>query len=103
AGQTPTQTLDVEYAGGLDWRVTELDAHKAPYTAHFKELYRQPGQVGYRVTITLKPDAPPGNQRHELYLKTNDPASPHVPILVEAMVQASLSVFPPAVKFGNPK
>jgi hypothetical protein len=59
--------------------------------------------VGYQVAVAIKPDAPPGPLRHEIFLKTNDPAGPLVPILVEANIQASLNVAPPVVRFGNLK
>src|SRR5262249_22729586 len=70
-GQTPTQTIDVEYAGALDWRVGEIVKHSGGLEARFHELYRRPGQAGYRVTVTLKDDAPPGVFKQELFLKAN--------------------------------
>src|SRR5271163_1362553 len=53
-GQTPTQTIDVEYAGLLDWKITSIADHSYPLTTKVEELYRQNGQVGYRLHITLK-------------------------------------------------
>jgi hypothetical protein len=100
---TASQTLDVEYAGVLDWRVSEVVKNDAPLDVALKELYRRPGQVGYQVTVAIKPDAPAGPLKRELLLKTNDPASPLVPILVEANVQASVSVAPNPVRVGNLK
>jgi hypothetical protein len=102
-GQTPAQVIDVEYAGVLDWRVSEVDKGGAPLAVELQELYRQPGRVGYRLRTTLQPDAPPGLLKHELMLKTNDPASPLVPVLVEAVVQAPLTVKPGVLKLGSPK
>jgi hypothetical protein len=64
-------------------------------------MYRRPGQVGYRVKATLRADAPPGTHKWELFLKTNDPASPLVPLLVGATVQAPLSVLPDTLKLGT--
>lgn len=93
-GTTPTQTIDVEYAGVLDWRASELNLNSAPITASFKEMYRRPGQVGYQVSLTLKADAPAGILKQEVFLKTNDPATPQVPIAMEAVVQAPLTVSP---------
>jgi hypothetical protein len=101
--KTAPQTIDVEYAGVLNWQASELAKHTAPLEASFKELYRRPGQVGYRVTVALKPDAAPGPFKHDLFLKTNDPASPLVPILVEATVQAGLSVAPNVINVGTLK
>jgi hypothetical protein len=102
-GQTPTQTIDVEYAGVLDWRIQEIIKHHVPLEAAFQEVYRRPGQVGYRVTVTLKDDAPPGVFKQELFLKTSDPASPVVPVLVEATLQRSLSVAPNNVSIAGTK
>jgi hypothetical protein len=95
---TAQQSIDVEYAGVLAWRVSEVIKQEAPLDVTFRELYRRPGQVGYQVTVAIKPDAPPGLLKHELLLKTNDPASPLVPILVEANIQASISVAPNPVR-----
>jgi len=91
-GSTPSQTVDVEYAGALDFKVTEAVAKDMPYTVALQELYRRPGQVGYRLTATLKADAPAGAHRHQVYLKTNDPASPTVSVLVESTVNVVAAV-----------
>jgi Protein of unknown function (DUF1573) len=101
-GQTPSQTVDVEYAGSLDWRVTEVLTSGAPFDAELKELYRQPGQrVGYQVKVTLKSDVPSGVLKREMHLRTNDPASPLISVLVEANVQTMLSVVPGVLRFGQ--
>jgi hypothetical protein len=102
-GQSPAQAIDVEYAGALNWEVKEVLAREVPYAATIKEIYRRPGQVGYRLTVTIKPDAPVGALRHELFLKTNDPASPLVPVLVEANVQTGLSVSPSVLRLDTVK
>ena len=106
-GQTPSQAVDVEYAGALPWRVTEVVVGKdQPLAAEVKELYRtpgKPGKVGYQLKVTLKPDAPPGALKQTVYLKTNDPATPLVPLLVEATLQSAVTVSPAALSFGGVK
>ncbi len=99
-GQTPSETIDLEYAGSLDWRLTEVLANGAPVDLSFKELYRRSGQVGYQVKATLKADAPSGVIKQPIILKTNDPTSPTVSVLVEANVQATLSVSPGILRLG---
>jgi hypothetical protein len=101
-GQTPTQQIDVEYAGKVAWQVTEIIAKDIPYTVTFKEKYRQPGRIGYTLFVTLKPDAPLGTHRHELFLKTNDSAN-LVPVLVEATVHSAISVTPETLSLGAVK
>jgi hypothetical protein len=100
-GQTPSQTIDVEYAGALAWQVSDVVAKDLPLDVSLKEMYRRPGQVGYQVRVTLKPDAPVGPLKEEIFLKTNDPASPLVPILVEATLQSAITVAPPVLTLGS--
>lgn len=102
-GQAPTQFIDVEYAGSQNWQISEIVAKDVPYTVTHKESYRRAGGVGYRLTVTLKPDAPVGTNRHNVFLKTNDTASPLVPVLVEATVQSPLAVSPEALSLGTVK
>lgn len=105
-GQTPGSSVDVEYAGSLDWRVSEVAGAPAPLEVKLSESYRRPGQVGYQVKLTLKTDhaeAPTGPFRWELLLKTNDPTSPTMPLVVVGTIQAALSVQPNPVNLGTVK
>jgi hypothetical protein len=102
-GQAVSQTIDVEYAGSLAWQVNEVVAKDLPFEASFKELYRRPGQVGYQVRVTMKPDVPLGALKADVFLKTNDSNSPLVAILVEANVQSALTVSPTTLALGAVK
>ncbi len=102
-GTTPTRTVDVEYAGRLDWKINEVVAADMPFTIDAKQLHRGGGQVRYRLAVTLKADAPAGILKNEIILKTNDPASPTVPLVVEGIVQPSLTVQPSALNLGAVK
>jgi hypothetical protein len=97
--------IDVEYAGALDWKVTEVVATDLPIDATFKEWYRRQGkatanEVGYRISVALKADAPAGPFKQEFHLKTNDPNCPLLPVLVEATVQAPLLATPDKAEMG---
>jgi hypothetical protein len=102
-GQAAKRVIDVEYAGKLDWKVTNFSNNGAPLELELKELYRRPGQVGYRLEVALKPDTAPGAYKWEVQLETNDPASQKVPVLVEANVQAALTVTPGSLSFKDVK
>src|SRR5205085_1496256 len=96
-GQTATQTIDVEYAGVLNWQVSEVIAKDAPVDVTIKELYRRPGQVGYQLQVTLPTAAPvqtvtfkcqfdnPGAFKRELKIKTDLQDVP-VPVVIEGTV-----------------
>ena len=57
-------------------------------------------QVGYRLNVSLKADAKLGIHKHNLYLKTNDPSTPMVPVLVEANIQSLIQVNPAQLDLG---
>lgn len=101
-GQVVQAALDVDYAGIRDWQVTGA-AKNELFDVAFSEKYRQPGRTGYRVTLTLKQDAPAGSYKRELMLSTNDPAGPTVPVPFDVTVQSPLAVFPDTVKFLGSK
>jgi hypothetical protein len=103
-GQSPSMALDVEYAGNLPWAIQEITIRKDfPFTIASRELYRQQGKVGYQLQLTLKPDAPPGTIKEDIYLKTNDPNTPMVPLMVEANVLPALTVAPSPLNLGTVK
>jgi hypothetical protein len=103
---TDKQEVEVEYAGALDWKVTEVVTNDAPVEVSYKEWYRRPGktsanEVGYKISVALKADTPAGPFKQDLYLKTNDPACPLLPVLVEANVQAPLTALPEKADLGT--
>src|SRR5437660_669331 len=76
-GQAVAKSVDVEYAGPLNWQAAEVVVAKdQPLEAAATEWYRKPGGVGYHIKVALKADAPAGPLREFIYLKTNDAASP---------------------------
>lgn len=99
-GQTTKQKVEVDYAGALPWQITP-EVHDELFDIEVKPRLRQPGRVGYDVFLTVKADANPGSYKRDVLLPTNDPASPHVPVPVEIVVQSSLQVFPSPVRFNS--
>jgi hypothetical protein len=94
-GQERIQTVDVDYAGPLPWKVTEaVVPNGAPFEATVKELYRQSGQVGYRVTVTLKSCAAPGFYRDNLLIRTNQATDNPFPLSVSAEIKAPPAAVP---------
>lgn len=104
-GQTPTKHIDVEYAGGLDWRVSEIVKNgSAPFELKVEEL--PPDRTrnrGYRIFATLKADAAAEKFKQDVLLKTNDPASPTLSFSILGSVQAPLTVTPEALMLAGAK
>jgi hypothetical protein len=103
-GQALTKTVDVEYAGTLNWQIKEVKvAKELPLMVAVTDLYRRTGQVGYQLKVTLKPEAPVGPLKEYVYLVTNDPNAPMVPLLVEGNVLAPVTVAPGVLSLGEVK
>lgn len=101
SGSKPiTKTIDIEYAGQLDWKIQQIVTEGTPFEAKVRQLYRRPGQIGYQVTVSFTPGSETGPIKKDLIVKTNDSSIPSFPILVEAMVQVPLSVTPANLDVG---
>jgi hypothetical protein len=103
AGQTPKLPLDVTNFGNANWQITEVVGNKFPLDVEVQPLKGAVGQVSYRVAVTLKKDAPAGQFKHEVQLKTNDPNTPVLSLLVEGMIQSALVAAPNNVDLGKVK
>lgn len=101
-GTEAKQTLEVNYAGRDDWRIAKVECANPSIEVSVAETNRSPGQVGYRLSVRLKPDAPPGYIRDQLVLVTNDydARAARVPVAVEGLVAPTLSVRPSPLLMG---
>lgn len=101
-GTGAQQTLTVNYAGRDDWRIAKVECANPYIEASAVETNRVPGQVGYSLSVRLKPDAPPGYIRDQLVLITNDydARAARVPVAIEGLVAAALSVRPSPLLMG---
>lgn len=102
AGQKVSKTVKIEYAGALDWKITEAMPSSA-FAVQLKELYREPGRVGYQLETELKSDATPGVHGEPLRLKTNDPQTPVVSVFAHATIETDLSASPASLDLGSIK
>lgn len=96
------QTLSVTYAGRDDWRIARVECANPNIVAQAAETSRTPGQVAYNLAVQLKPGTPPGYIRDQLVLVTNDydARAARVPVAVEGLVMAALSVRPSPLMMG---
>lgn len=101
-GTAMTKRCKVEYAGALDWKITEVVPSKT-FPFSIEEIYRKPGRVGYEVTVTLPADAPAGTLSEALQLKTNDSGTPVVRLQSTAVIEAALTASPNSLDLGSVK
>jgi hypothetical protein len=102
-GQEVTKELDIEYAGTANWQVLSVTNSNANLDAKLEETYRKPGQIGYRLIVTLKATAPAGLIRDAIIIETNDTNAPQFPVIVTGQVQPDLIVTPANLTMGTVK
>jgi hypothetical protein len=104
-GSTASCKVLVSYAGRPDWRILDVQSAEQHLSATMVQLNRGLGQVAYELTIELKDDMPAGYLKDHVILVTNDlnPDAARVPIAVEGLVLAPLSVKPTLFSVGAVK
>jgi hypothetical protein len=102
--QGPPQTIDVECAGIAGWKVVEVvqRSPNAPFTLKIENLPPRmangAGIVGYRLSASLKLDAPAGKFSEPIDLKTNNPLQPVVTFLVNGNIESPVVAEPNNVR-----
>ncbi len=99
-GTSSLRKISISYAGRNDWKIKDVESKSKYVIAKVVETARAEGRVKYDLLVTLKPDAPVGELRGQLTLITDDAENPKVPILVEARVEADITVTPAVVSLG---
>ena len=99
-GKEATRTVKLQYAGRNDWQIKEIKSRSESVLAKAVETVRGNGRVDYDIVVTLAPNTPPSTIREQLTIVTDDQTSPHVPLLVEANVEADVVVTPAIVSLG---
>ena len=99
-GKEASRTVKLQYAGRNDWQIKEIKSRSESVVAKAVETVRGNGRVDYDIVVTLAPNTPPSTIREQLTIVTDDQTSPHVPLLVEANVEADVVVTPAIVSLG---
>jgi len=99
-GKEQKQTLRLEYAGSLDWKIQDV-VNGQWAKAKVEEKSRGNGVVKYEVNLTVPANAPRGRLVDAVQLKTNDPSSPVVKIDVVGVLDGGLQAAPGVIQFGE--
>jgi hypothetical protein len=95
-GHAAEQHVNVRYAGRSDWQILQVECANPNITGKVEQISRGNGLVTYDLTVNLAAGAKAGYSRDELNLVTNDsnPRALRVPVPVEALVVAPVTVHP---------
>lgn len=99
-GQTGERELTVSYAGRSDWKITGVKSGSEFLDAEVAEVSRGGGQTKYDLKVRLKPGAPAGYLKEQVFLLTNDAKAPELPVDVEGKLSPPLVVSPSSLFLG---
>lgn len=98
-GKPVTRTVLLEYSGREDWALTRIERTNDFIHARAEQVRNEHGEITYRITVTLKDNAPVGYVKDTLRLATNesrpgrrDPVEIVLP--VQGVVTAPIQVKP---------
>jgi len=100
---TPSAAVTVSFLGKNSWRIQGVQCESNYVQATIKEEKRNINEVAYVVTARLRADAPVGKWYTDLWLQTNNPATPRVRVPVNVEIESALSVSPAVVDLGQVK
>lgn len=100
-GTKAEQQVTIAYRGKSAWQISDVRSANEHFEVELSDVIRQGGQIAYRMTVRLKPDAPAGLIQDQLTIVTNDAKMPHVTLPVEGRIVPPLSVSPSPLFFGR--
>jgi hypothetical protein len=100
-GQSPEQVLTIDRVGAAGWKVERMVTASRMLRGQLVETTRNQDSVQYKLTVSLRPDAPAGLVRDEIRLLTNDPETASIPIPVTATIRGDLVASPSVLVLGR--
>jgi hypothetical protein len=102
-GATPTATVQVTFYGNVESRITEVRTDSNYVVPKVHEVRREGTEVVYEVSARLRNDAPVGRWFSDVWLKSDDPATPPIRIPLTVEIESALTVSPDKVAMGAVK
>ena len=104
-GTTVERTLLLEYTGNPNWALMRMERSQPFIHAVAEEVRRDRGNIAYRITVTLRDDAPVGYIRDALRFATNETspgrANPvEIVLPVQGVVTAPIQIKPMPMLIG---
>lgn len=102
-GAQPAVSTNITLLGNSEWQIVEVHSDSNYVSARLVEVKRENSEVVYQLTGRVRGDTPVGKWYSDLWLKTNNPATPRVRVPVTVEVESALSVSPAALALGEVK
>jgi hypothetical protein len=102
-GATAARAVNISFLGGGDWRITGVKSESNYIQPAITEVRREASEVTYQLTAHLRADSPAGKWYTDVWVQTNNPATPRLRVPLTVEIEAPLSVSPMTVVLGELK
>ena len=102
-GSNASRSVKVNYSGRSDWSIADVRSANPNFEVELNEPTRNGNQVGYNMTVRLKPTAAPGYLQDELTLVTNDQRNKTITLAVQGRISSPLEIKPDPILLGEVK
>jgi hypothetical protein len=102
-GTAPGTAVNLSFLGSGQWQVTGVTSDSNYVQPSAKVLHRDATEVTYQLTAKLRPDTPAGRWYTDVWVQTNNPASPRVRVPLTVEVESPLAISPGKVSLGQIK
>lgn len=102
-GAGPSTSVTLSFLGGTQYRITEVRSESNYVQPSVKELRREGNEVAYTLTAKIRPDVPIGKWYTDVWVSTNNPATPRVRVPLTVEVESALTVSPATADLGQVK
>ena len=100
-GISKTSDIKVQYVGRSSWKIADVRSQCDYLSVKLQRENQGNGQVGYRLQVGLKENAPAGNIQQEIVLVTNDAVYERISIPVFANILPPLTIAPASLDLGT--
>jgi hypothetical protein len=102
-GTGPTVNASITFLGNPNWEIKSATCDSNYVKTSYQLVKRDGGEVVYKLSATLRADAPPGKWFTDVWVETNNPASPRIRVPLTVEIEAALTVNPTTVGLGEVK
>jgi hypothetical protein len=102
-GSQPVAKVSVAFVGNSDWQITDARCDTNYVQVKAEPVRRDTGEVTYEIAARVRGDAPVGKWYTDVWLTTNNPATPRLRVPLTVEIQSALSVSPSVAVLGKVK
>jgi hypothetical protein len=102
-GNTASASTAISLLGNQNWQITGAACDSNYIQIGYELIRKDGGEMAYKVTASIRGDAPAGKWFTDVWLQTNNASSPKIRVPLTVEIEAPLIVSPMNVALGEVK